>query len=277
MTTGLPSAIASIAKSAVPAGVELVDDDVGSRVPRCAPRRGGGPRRSRGRPELARRPRSRARCPCGARLDGACDDERALAVGGGARLDRERSMPGGTTSASGHPADRVVGADDLRVGAPRRRRARRAACRGCPSRGNGRRDFLRAARRSGNWSGLRHEREPEVEVEDVGARQQPRERAPLRRAAGATSRAVPVERLVGLRVEPVALEDDEPRVDALCAAAPGRSSSGMPAMLTGQWDDVGQPRPTRPGRSSAAPCGSGGSRRGIGGELVVRRARRARA
>ena len=50
-------------------------------------------------------------------------------------------------------------------------------------------------------------------MEDVGLRQQPREGAPLRRlAAGEAAGAV--ERDVGLGMECVALEDDEPRVDA---------------------------------------------------------------
>ncbi len=64
----------------------------------------------------------------------------------------------------------------------------------------------------------RHEREAEDEVEDVGLREQLRERAPLGRLA-AREAARAVERDVGLGVERVALEDDEPRVDA---AAPER-------------------------------------------------------
>ena len=72
---------------------------------------------------------------------------------------------------------------------------------------------------------LRHEREPEVEVEDVGPREEPRERAPLLELA-AREGAVPVEARVGLGVEPVALEDDEPRVDAAAAQRLRRSATG---------------------------------------------------
>jgi hypothetical protein len=50
-------------------------------------------------------------------------------------------------------------------------------------------------------------------VEDVGSGEEARERAPLGQLLP-DEPAVPVERLVRLRVEPVALEDDEPRVHA---------------------------------------------------------------
>ena len=61
---------------------------------------------------------------------------------------------------------------------------------------------------------LRDQRQPEVEVEDVGLRRELREgrellREPLRQ------RPVPVERDVGLGVQRAALEDDEPCVDPL--------------------------------------------------------------
>ena len=72
----------------------------------------------------------------------------------------------------------------------------------------------RVARRSGNCSDFGHEREPEVEVEDVGLRDEADgggdlggEHAPARLAL------VEVERAVGLRVEATAVEDDEPCVD----------------------------------------------------------------
>ena len=71
---------------------------------------------------------------------------------------------------------------------------------------------LRAQERE--LQGFRHEREPEVEVEDVGVAEEPGERAPLGQLLP-DEPAVPVERLVGLGVELVALEDDEPRVDPL--------------------------------------------------------------
>src|SRR5581483_10208940 len=61
---------------------------------------------------------------------------------------------------------------------------------------------------------LRDQRQPEVEVEDVRAGGEAREGGELRREP-LRERAVPVERPVRLVVEPAALEDDEPRVDAL--------------------------------------------------------------
>ena len=60
---------------------------------------------------------------------------------------------------------------------------------------------------------LRHEREAEDEVEDVRLRQQAGERSPLGRLAAREATGA-VEADVGLRVECVALEHDEPRVDA---------------------------------------------------------------
>jgi hypothetical protein len=51
-------------------------------------------------------------------------------------------------------------------------------------------------------------------VEDVGVAEQPCERPPLRQLLPAEP-AVPVERLVRLRMELVTLEDDEPGVDPL--------------------------------------------------------------
>ena len=141
------------------------------------------------------------------------DDERALAVGRRVRrvlaqVDARRDDLGVR-----HPADRVVGADDPGVGLARPGelggrlaadvRAEEVEDRALP---------LRPQERE--LQGLRHEREPEVEVEDVGVAEQPRERAPLGQLLPGEP-AVPVERLVRLGVELVALEDDEPRVDAL--------------------------------------------------------------
>ena len=61
---------------------------------------------------------------------------------------------------------------------------------------------------------LRQQRQSEVEVEDVGAGREARERGELLRELHG-QRAAPVERPVGLVVELPALEDDEPRVDPL--------------------------------------------------------------
>ena len=62
-------------------------------------------------------------------------------------------------------------------------------------------------------------------MEDVGLRQQPREGTPLGRlAAGEAAGAV--ERDVGLGMQRVALEDDEPRVDAAAPERLARSPTG---------------------------------------------------
>jgi hypothetical protein len=53
-------------------------------------------------------------------------------------------------------------------------------------------------------------------VEDVGPREEPRERAPLRQLLPREP-AAPVERYVGLGMTELPVEDDEPRVDALAA------------------------------------------------------------
>ena len=74
---------------------------------------------------------------------------------------------------------------------------------------------------------LRQQCQAEVEVEDVGLRREPRERPPLRRLLPhETAAALEVD--VRFRVQRVAVEDDELRVDAAARAAPGRSSTGSP-------------------------------------------------
>ena len=60
---------------------------------------------------------------------------------------------------------------------------------------------------------LRHERQPEHEVEDVGAGEKRGERGPLLRLAAEEARSQ-VERAVCLRVKGIAVEDDERCVDA---------------------------------------------------------------
>ena len=112
-----------------------------------------------------------------------------------------------------HPTKRVVGSDDPRVGPARVRellrrapadvRAEEVEHRLPPSRLQDR--PLQAAR---------HECPAEVEVEDVGPRQQAQERRPLHGLTPPES-ARPVERPVSLWMELLALHDDEPRVDAL--------------------------------------------------------------
>src|SRR5439155_2110655 len=64
--------------------------------------------------------------------------------------------------------------------------------------------------------GLRQQRQAEVEVEDVRPRGEPCEGPPLRRLLTEES-ATALQVDVRLRVEGVAVEDDELRVDAACA------------------------------------------------------------
>src|SRR5258708_30021537 len=63
---------------------------------------------------------------------------------------------------------------------------------------------------------LRHERDARIEVEDVVAGQQLQERAPLRQLL-AREPALPVERDVRLRMERVAVEDEQIGLDAATA------------------------------------------------------------
>ena len=85
--------------------------------------------------------------------------------------------------------------------------------------------FFCASAEECELDGLRDEGESEGEVEDVGPREQARERAPLGDLAAGEAAVRAGRALVGLGVEAVALEDEEPRVDA-APAGPGRSSTG---------------------------------------------------
>ena len=84
-------------------------------------------------------------------------------------------------------------------------------------------------RRSGT-GGLRDERQPEVEVEDVGVR---RERANAANCSRAARGRRADRATVGLGMELLAVEDDEPGVDPFRRSA-CTFSHGIPAMLTGQ-------------------------------------------
>ncbi len=74
-------------------------------------------------------------------------------------------------------------------------------------------DFLRSARRIGNWSDCGTSVRPKTKWKMSVWGRSSSERAPLGRLA-AREAAAAVERDVGLRVQRVALEDDEPGVDA---------------------------------------------------------------
>ena len=155
--------------------------------------------------------------PLRRRLDGAWRTTGRSRSAGGGGVYSVRSIPGGTTSASGHPADRVVGADDPRAGLlrPGELLGRLAADVRAEEVHHG---LLPRGAQERELQGFRHERQPEVEVEDVGLRSsRVNARHWVELLPGEP--AAPVERLVGLGVELVPLEDDEPRVDP---AAPER-------------------------------------------------------
>ena len=113
-------------------------------------------------------------------------DEGAWTITGLSRSDggtgaiAATSIPGGITSRLGHPPDRVEAPDDLgprllAVGELLRRLAADVRAEVVHHR------FLRASAEDRELQRLRHEREPEGEVEHVRLRQEARERAPLPR------------------------------------------------------------------------------------------------
>ena len=219
-------------EQAVPAGVQLVDDDVGVAVQARAPPRDGGPRRCGARRRGPRTRAARGRCPS---VVARTARGRRRAAGGrtaATGVDRGEVDARGDHGRLGHPADRVVAADDLGarllpVGEllgrlPADVRAEVVHHRALAERAQDR-----------ELQRLRDERQPEREVEEVGAREKLGERLPLRELAP-DEPPFEVERPVGLRVQRVAVEDDELRVD------PRRRSAwtfvhGTPAVLTGQW------------------------------------------
>ena len=158
----------------MPAGVQLVDDDVGAGVALACVFVVTPSTMSRSTGSCAQAsitcacPSSHGSTARGRRAGAGC---RSAATGANAR----RSSPGGIDVRLGHPAHRVVGADDLGVGALAEGELVRASCRGCPSRGSGRRSSFGAARRSGNCTDL--------------ARASARSRSGRRRSAAAAVRA----------------------------------------------------------------------------------------
>ncbi len=140
------------------------------------------------------------------------EDHGARPVGGRRRHDGLHVDPGRDHLGLGHPADRVVRTDDLGAGLLSEREVGRclAADVGAEVVHHG---LLAQRAQDRKLHRLRHERQPEVEVEDVGAREQAQEGRPLRRLLSDEAAAA-LERPVGLRVERVAVEDHELRVDA---------------------------------------------------------------
>ena len=143
------------------------------------------------------------------------EDDRSCPVARRCRLDAGDVDPGRDHLRLRHPAGRVVAADDLGAGLlpVRELHGGLAADVGAEVVHDGL--LVREAERR-ELERARQEGEPEDEVEDVGLREQAGERAPLDRLApDEAARAVQVD--VGLGVERVALEDDEPRVDPAAA------------------------------------------------------------
>ena len=166
-------------EEAVPAGVQLVDDDVGGAVAleRLVVLQAFDELEVGVEP-LARREHVLGALPAAVR--GRVDDQRPLAVRGRRRLDPRQVDPRRDHLRLGHPADRVVGAHDLGVrlaavgellgSLAADVRAEVVHHRLLP-RGAEERELER----------LGDERQPEDEVEDVRAREQARERGPLPR------------------------------------------------------------------------------------------------
>ena len=163
----------------VPARVQLVDDDVGGAVAlerlvvvEALDELEVGVEPFHGSDHVLA-----ALAPAGG---GCVHDQRPLPLRRGRRRDRREVDPGRDHLGLGHPADRVVAADDLRV-----RLLAVGELLGCLAadvRAEVVHDRLLPRRaQDRELERLRHERQPEVEVEDVGAGQQPCERRPLPR------------------------------------------------------------------------------------------------
>ena len=141
--------------------------------------------------------------------------------------------PGRDDVRLGHPADRVVGADDLGVGALAVRELGAASCRGCPSRGSGRRSS--SAARAGAGTGA------------TSARASARSRSGRRRSVGSEPRERRELRARAVAAAPPCRSSDQsasgcslPRLKTTSrASTPLRRSActfshGIPATLTGQ-------------------------------------------
>jgi hypothetical protein len=143
------------------------------------------------------------------------DDQRTRPVIGRRGVDRHQIDARRDHLGLRNPADRVVAADDLGVGlSPLDELGRLlAADVGAEPVHHG---FLPERPQERELDRLGHEGEPEDEVEHVRARKQPRERAPLRRLPPEEA-TVPLERPIRFRMKAIALEHDEPGVDASLA------------------------------------------------------------
>ena len=196
----------------MPAGVELVDDDVRSRVARP----GLLMRHALDDVEVDGQLRAGVDDELGSLLLAVrrrVHDERPWAVRRGPWNELAQVEARRDDVCLGHPARRIVGADDLgvRAFAEGELVARLAA--------DVRSQIVKDAllpQRPQEWelNRLRDQRQPEVEVEDVGLRSESGECGELLRELH-RQRPAAIERPVGLVVQLPALEDDEPCVDAL--------------------------------------------------------------
>src|SRR5919198_2115054 len=199
-------------EEAVPPRVQLVDDDVRALVAAAGFLVGKALDDVEGEAELAAGGDdvlgSLARA-----AGGSVEDEWARGVRGRCGAVRRQVEPRRHDLRLGNPADRVVGADDLRAG-----ETAVGELGGGPAANVGAEEVEDGAAageaEEPELERLRDEREAEVEVEDVGARQEAGERAPLGELAAGED-APAVERPVGVGGQPAALENDEPRGDAL--------------------------------------------------------------
>ena len=174
---GLPERHRLDREDPVPAGVQLVDHDVGGAVPL----EGLVVVETFDELEIGVEPLDRRDHVLGALAPpggGSVHDQRPRAVRGRLGLDPAQVDPRRDHLRLGHPADGVVGADDLgiRLLARRELLGRLAADVGAEVVHDG---LLAGQAEQRELERLRHEREAEVEVEDVGARQELGERAPL--------------------------------------------------------------------------------------------------
>src|SRR5829696_5727143 len=198
----------------VPAGIELVDDEVGAPVPAaCLVVAQPFDDVELDVEALARFYQVLGALPTPAGR--GVQDDRARALLRVRRVVLAQVQPGRDYLGVRDPAERVVRADDPGIraaGVPELVRSLAADV------GAEEVEHRLAPGRLEDRPGRlpRHECPAEVEVEDISLRQEAKEGWPLHRLASPEPRG-PVERSVGLRVELLPLDDDELRVDALPA------------------------------------------------------------
>ena len=232
-------------KQPVPAGIELVDDDVRPREPGTDLVVAHVLDHVEVDPELLARGDDHlgALSPAGER--GVGDPHGAVCTRRH-RLDRREVDSGRHHLGVRDPAGRVVRADDLHVRqTPVGKLVGRLAA---DVRADEVEDGLLASRsQDRKLHPLRHQGQPEVEMEDVGSRQQLRERPKLRGLPAPRGPLRYPEVHVGLRMGHVRVEDDEPRIDAHTPQRP-HVHPADPREVHGAMNNRGGPRgsPTSP-------------------------------